>query len=398
MFNKAIVLKLFEAFSIQRWNDLIRPFDMVEMDKTAEKMFLAYIIGKYEEKSGKVIDWNKIIDNAFFELLRKIALSDIKAPVQRIIRSEYPEEYQKLNLWVFKKYETLFSGTPLLDDFFAYLNEKSDYNDISLRVLRAAHKYSTIREFEMLKMVNEPFRLSKIAPVLEQDIEDFTDLRGMQLLITKRKPYALITEIEKLRFQIRWNQTPRVPETSVLGHSYFVAALTLLMSKTLGRSRHRTYNNFFGALFHDLPEAVTRDIISPVKQATEHLPDIVKDIEDKIVSEELVPLMDAFYRDEVLYYIQDEFENRILKGGKTCIVDYADLESKYAEPKYKAIDGALIRTADQIAAFVEADSSIEYGIKSDHLLEGRNKILQRYPKGTGVNGLAVDLFFNAYRN
>lgn len=53
LFSKEIVFKLFEAFSIQRWNDLVRPFDLVEMDKTAEKMFLSFIIGKYEEKKRK---------------------------------------------------------------------------------------------------------------------------------------------------------------------------------------------------------------------------------------------------------------------------------------------------------------------------------------------------------
>jgi len=54
IFTTKTVLKLFEAFSIQRWNDLIRPFEIVEMDKTAEKTFLAYIIGKYEEKKAVI--------------------------------------------------------------------------------------------------------------------------------------------------------------------------------------------------------------------------------------------------------------------------------------------------------------------------------------------------------
>ena len=46
--NRNLALKIFEGFSIVRWNDLVRPFDIVEMDKDAEKMFSAYIIGKYE--------------------------------------------------------------------------------------------------------------------------------------------------------------------------------------------------------------------------------------------------------------------------------------------------------------------------------------------------------------
>ena len=59
--NKQLTLKIFEGFSIQRWNDLIRPFDLVEMDKAAEKMVLAYIIGKYEENRKKYVDWKWMI-------------------------------------------------------------------------------------------------------------------------------------------------------------------------------------------------------------------------------------------------------------------------------------------------------------------------------------------------
>ena len=55
-----LILKMFEAFSIERWNDLIRPFDLVEMDKTAEKMVSAYIIGKYEESQRKTPDIKSI--------------------------------------------------------------------------------------------------------------------------------------------------------------------------------------------------------------------------------------------------------------------------------------------------------------------------------------------------
>lgn len=397
MFNNAMVLKLFEAFSIQRWNDLIRPFDIVEMDKTAEKMFLSFIIGKYEEKSGCTVDWLKIINNSFFELLRRIALCDMKSPVRRIIRSNYPEEYQKLNQWVFDRYKYIIFDEQCLEEFKAYLFEPFESKDLSMRILRAAHKYSTIREVEMIRMVNEPFRLTEIDAGLQADIVDFMDLTGVKLLATKQQPYRFITEIERLRFQTRWNQTPRVPATNVLGHSYFVAALTFLMSRTLTFAPHRIYNNFFAALFHDLPEAVTRDIISPVKQATDHLPEVVKDIEDTIVTQELLPLMDESYRSEVVYFIQDEFKNRVQIDGKTCCVDADALNTRYAEPAFHAVDGELIRAADHIAAFMEADSSIRFGIRSEQLEEGRASTLRRYGKGMVINGLSLDTFFDAYR-
>ncbi|UTC51864.1 HD family hydrolase [Treponema sp. OMZ 855] len=397
MFSKEIVCKLFEAFSIQRWNDLVRPFDIVEMDKTAEKMFLSFIIGKYEEKNGRTVNWLTIINHSFFELLRRIALCDMKSPVQRIIRSEYPEEYKKLNRWVLDKYKTIITDPLFLDEFAAYLFDPVDPTDISFRVLRAAHKYSAMRELDMIRMVNEPFRLTEIDKCLETDIADFMDLKGVQLLTTRQQPYYFITEIEKLRFQTRWNQTPRVPATTVLGHSYFVAALVFLMSRTLKLAPHRLSMNFFAALFHDLPEAVTRDIISPVKQATDRLPEVVKHIEDEIVAKELLPLMDDFYREEVLYFIQDEFENRITLNGEIRCVTSEELNTTYAAPEFCGIDGKLIRAADHIAAFVEADSSINFGIRSEQLEEGRANILHHYGKNTVINGFSLESFFASYR-
>lgn len=115
MLTKSLVLKIFEGFSIERWNDLVRPFDMIEMDKAAEKMMVAYIIGKFEEERGQSLDWDWMIHASFFELLRKIALCDIKSPVQRMIRRDYPAEYRKLNQWVVQQYRELLPQKGLLE-------------------------------------------------------------------------------------------------------------------------------------------------------------------------------------------------------------------------------------------------------------------------------------------
>ena len=114
MLGKNFVLTLFDAFSIERWNDLVRPFKPMEMDKASEKMFLAFIIGKYEQKCGKKINWNKIINYSVFALLQKIALSDIKAPIQYLIRTSYPEEYKKINEWIFEKYKKIIDNKKFL--------------------------------------------------------------------------------------------------------------------------------------------------------------------------------------------------------------------------------------------------------------------------------------------
>ncbi len=397
MFDRNFVLKIFEGFSIERWNDLVRPFEIIEMDKSAEKTVLAYIIGKMEERRGYAVDWDRIIYGSFFDLLKKIALCDIKAPVQRMIRQDHPEEFAKLNRWVVDQYRSVIGESSLLEEFDEYVCRPQDETDTTWRVLRAAHKYSTMRELEMIRMVNEPFRIVAIERAINKDIEGFLDLRGLQLLMAKQQPWDFLVEIERLRFQTRWNQTPRVPRTSVLGHSYFVAVLTLLMGRDLGLCPERRYNDFFSALFHDLPEAVTRDIISPVKQATDHLPFIVKGIEDRIVEKELLPLMDPSFREELVYFTTSEFENRVRDaGGTTVEVGFEDLRDLYNEGKYRPVDGKLVRAADHIAAFVEAWSSINYGISSNHLKDGKRNILALYPEGKLVNGIDVHGFFREF--
>lgn len=400
--DKDFARKIFEGFSIQRWNDLVRPFDLVEMDKAGEKMIIAYILGKYEENKGNYIDWSWLIYASIFDLLKKIALCDIKAPVQQMLKKEFPQEYLRLNEWVLNQYKSLIKDAELFSKFTIYIGQKAGSFSIpeelekSIHVYSAAHKYSTMRELQMLSVVNEKERLTKIENELKSEIQPFLDLEGLQKLITHQKEFDFLLKIEQLRFQTRWNQTPRVPQTSVLGHCFFVAVMTLLLGRETNTQmcQKRIINNFFCALFHDLPEAVTRDIISPVKQATDDLPNIVKKIEDEIVNKELVPLMESFYVDEVIYYTSDEFTDRIQDSrGFVKEVEWNELNEIYNDSKFNPVDGKLIRICDHLSALLEADISIQHGITSNHLALGRDGILNHYRKGQVVSGIDVHKLF-----
>ena len=398
--KKEFALKLFEAFSIERWNDLARPFALTEMDKQAERTLCAYIIGKYQEARGDVIDWTRIIYASLFDLLLKISLCDIKSPVRRLIKEEHPAEWQKLCQWVFDGYKDLIDDEELLAMFRSYLASDGSWESSTTgRVFRAAHKYATYRELEMISLVNEKQRLKSIREQLEEEIKGFCDLEGLRLLMEAQKPFQLLLKIEQLRFQTRWNQTPRVPKTSVLGHSFFVAVLTLLLCRQAGvaMGQGRLYCDFFCALFHDLPESVTRDIISPVKRATRGMPAIVKEIEDKIVAKELLPYMEDFYKDEVLYFTQNEFENRCVVAAQVRIVSFDELNAHFAQDKFHPTDGKLVRVADHYSALLEASLSIAHGITSDQLEAGKANLQASYPEGCIINGVDAGTLFAMFR-
>ena len=402
MLTQKFALKIFEGFSIQRWTDLIRPFDIVEMDKAGEKMVLAYIIGKCEEQKGVFVDWIWMIYASLFDILKKIALCDIKAPIQQILKKDYASEYLRLNEWILNQYKPLIDDSALFSQFTIYEGQRAGTFDspeksrAAERILSAANKFATMRELQMLSVVNEPERLEKINKELLADLQGYLDLTGLQLLMTRQKSYDFIMKIEQLRFQTRWNQTPRVPKTSVLGHCFFVAVITLLLCRQSGQKmcEKRLINNYFSALFHDLPEAVTRDIISPVKQATDELPSIVKRIEDEIVNKELVPLMEPYFSDELMYFTSDEFSNRIKdKKGNAEVVSWEDLNGKYNQDDFSPVDGRTVRIADHLSALLEADSSIKHGITSSHLEYGRNSMISHYKPGETINGIDVGKLF-----
>jgi putative hydrolase of HD superfamily len=397
MISRRLVLKLFDGFSIKRWNDRICPIDLTEIDKQSYKSILTYFFGKMEEKKGNYIDWEYLVYGNLFAYLKNIVLSDIKSSVIGRIKNSYNKEYTELNMWVINQYKNLINDM-ILENFSKFLTN-NDENNLSLKVLRAAHKYSTLREFEIIKSSNlfSP-DMDRIKIELDKDIKKYNDLKAIKELNKKESFYEVICTIEKLRFQTRWSQTQRIPKTSVLGHSFFVAVLTIFLTEELKPCSKRMVNNFFAGLYHDLPEAVTRDIVSPVKKATESFPKIVSEIENEICKRELYPNIPSYILDDLKYLSGkkgnlDEFSNRYIENNTVKEIKKDNLIEKYNFDEFSLIDGKIIKLADHIAAFVEADQSIKYGISSVYLQEGKFNIKCLYHNKKDVNGVNIKDFF-----
>ena len=70
-----------------------------------------------------------------------------------------------------------------------------------------------------------------------------------------------------------------MPATFVMGHMLVVAIMSYFMTLELENPcKSRLVNNFFAGLFHDIPEALTRDIVSPVKKSVEGLGSIISEL------------------------------------------------------------------------------------------------------------------------
>lgn len=388
MLTKNFIEFLYEAAHIQRWNDHIRPGGFTELDKQAHKMMILYVLARHEEDDhGAKLNWRVLIEGGIFEFLHRNVLTDIKPPVFHELMRVHGD---KLNKWVF---DELKRRIPDIDAGFMqkmgqYFGDVSYYSR-EKKLLRAAHYLATQWEFEKIYHFNQGiYGIEETKQAIESEVEDHFDLAGVQKLALKGKSSKFIDLVGQLRFQKRWAQSPRVPETSVMGHVLLVAIMAYFCAVQLKASDERIVGDFLCGLFHDLPEVLTRDIISPVKRSVEGLDELIKKIEERQIAEKILPLLPYSWHKDIIYYTQNEFADKVIIDGREVITTAEKINQEYNEDGcgYHPIDGSMLKGCDNLAAFVEAWLSRRYGITSKHLEEAEQAIREQYA-GRIVGGI-----------
>lgn len=366
---------------MHRWNDKIRPVELRELDKQAHKMVIAYFLGKFEE-GREGFDWIRIIEGGIFEFLQRMVLTDLKPQIFYKIKED-GEKYKRLNEWVYGELESVISplGEGFCNKFRSYFEKSSD--NINRRVLSASHFYATKWEFDIIERANPGgYEIGEIKRNLQSEQEKYYDLRGIQQLALYEKYRNFVDLCGQLRFQIRWSHIHRLPKTSVLGHMLIVAVLSYLFSLEINACRRRCINNYFNGLFHDLPEVLTRDIISPVKRSVEGLSELIKDYEREQMEKEIYGLLPEDCHAEMRMFTENEFTSAVTVNGKTVETGSDEISSSYNKDEYNPRDGEIIEAADHLAAFIEAYMAIENGMKARELVDAKNTLYNRYSQKT----------------
>lgn len=348
-------------------------------------MVIIYIIAKIQEEEED-IDWVKLIEKFSFELFYRLELTDLKP---QVFHAMVKDKKKELDEYV------LDDLTPILSNFNENFLKKfeeylcSDKNSIEDKIINAAHYLATDWEFKIIYHSNSfIYGIDKTKNTIERRVEKHFDLEGVKKLLLCKNYYGFIDLCGQLRFQKRWSQTPRVPETSVLGHMLMVAIITyfLTINYKENPSNKRIYNNFFGGLFHDLPEVLTKDIISPIKRSIEGLEDLIGNYEDESMKNDIKPLIPKWFK-ELSYLTKNEFDNKIFKDGKVESISYEDMD-KYNTDEFCPVDGEIIKFADKLAALTESSVSIRYGLESEELRSGYKNLKEEL---SSMNRFKIDL-------
>jgi putative hydrolases of HD superfamily len=402
--RKGLLQLIFSGSFMKRWNDKLRPVELLEVDKQAHKMITAYALfilnskGMSAEKKQQLAD--DIILGGIFEYLYRLVITDIKPPVFYRIKSN-PDHYKQLTKWVLEQLEPRIQ--PLGKEFWnrlrAYL-AKPDDNSLARRILNGAHIFASSWEFGLIKGINPgDVELGEIEENFQVLLREYADLNGMEGLIkgSKHGLGGFLNLCGRLRFQKRWSQTPRIPETSVLGHMFIVACYAYFFSLSVRACPLRSQNNFFAGLLHDLPELLTRDIISPVKQSVQRIGDLIKEYENQELELRVFTLLkDPVYHElarRLRYFLggdgATEFDSTIIKDNKITKVTWDELQNLYNEDRFDPKDGYLLKVCDNLAAFIEAYTATRNGITNEQLQHAQWKIRNLYQKQPFLEGVHI---------
>ena len=372
--NARILYLFFDSANMHRWNDHLRPVDLTEMDKQAHKAAISWLLGKYEEKAGNKIDWRMLIEHQMFSFIQRSVLTDLKPQVFHKISQDKREE---VNEFVISEFDRLIpeSDAQFRDRFIQYLT--SDSRSREDDIIRAAHYLATRWEFNLIYDSNRSlYGIDITRQEINEQIDQHKDLVGISEIATDRSnAFNFVDLIGQLRFQQRWARTPRIPKTTVLGHSLLVANAMFLHDLDMCVSDRQIYNDYYTGLFHDLPEVLTKDVITPIKVNVSGLATLLEEYEHDLVVEKILPLIDPEWHDEFKFMVLDPFK---------------DID----DDKFGIRDGYDLKTCDNLAAYMEAHISICYGVSCNTLRDGerdiRAKLMVR-KKGLDASKIISDL-------
>lgn len=312
--------------------------------------------------------WRYMLRVLLFDCLHRAYLTDLHPRI--LYRLDVEREWMdELRMRAMEEFaDSLQSINADLDQAWRrYSRGESSAGELAIvELTRAAHFLATAWEVQhILAPVNvtDP----ELAAAVEEQALRLQELQmrmpaaaRLQLGAYKR----VLDAIGRLRFQKRWGREFRLPETTVLGHSLLVALVVLLLAEALRVLPKSERLTVLTALFHDLPEALVRDIPRPLRRKIE---DVVRTVEAEEMNLLLRGLDWEVERELHLFSgtlteeagEAQEFDDvRVGEDGRVTRVKGGS--RKEQDVRW----GCLVKWADDFCAWLEAVWTIERGVRS----------------------------------
>lgn len=296
-------------FCLNRWNVDPRVETWTEAENVALCCHVVYAAGKSIGLGDNVL--HHAIKRTLFKSNYKYILSDISVAVRELIDENDARAWEKIRADVDLRINRLFPPS-VASDLYGYFSLAGDYGvpgdtrELTENLVMFAKIRAALSECEInAEVFPRSYRqhVGNLQAKLDSVLTNGA-LSSLQAGKAEREGVEhYLAVIRNLKHVRRWNRLNRFIESSVLAHTFIVAFLAVLFSQmeaaNLGeRTNYFQYQAMLLALFHDVPEVLTGDIISPVKELIEeHSAGLMAEMEKQATEKMLDGLPDQIKTD-----------------------------------------------------------------------------------------------------
>ncbi len=329
MVGNILRLMLTRGLSIIRWNNFPRVVDIKQMDNVGATLHTALFLAYLEEKqTKKKIDTLYLMKKIIFTSFADLILSDINSGTKTYIKKLDTKIFEELYLKAYEYFLDSEASSILKEDFKASMSEKNKKLEDS--IFLAAKKYVWYIEASTNGRV-----FSEIYEVPLDDIKKdlvlfSSQLRSIKELLDTPDYEKYLGHIYRLSFSMRWNQYQRSTPISVMSHKVIVAYASYVIGM-VGNENGEENNikeMLYRAIYHDVPEVITGDIITPTKKAIPGFIELLEEVEWAMMDDYLFWYIPEDYKNYLTSYILHPFDGELGKKVK-----YADIFSALIEAK-----------------------------------------------------------------
>lgn len=356
-------LMLTRWLSMKRWNNFPRIEEVSHLDNIWFVIHVALFLAYLEEKNGHKVDREFLIKRIIFSSLSSLIISDINSGTRDYIRQVDKDIFREIkNKW-FSFILSKEAPENIKKDIANILDNTT--NTLELLIIKASKKYAGFSECKINeKVFSEMYEvpLKQIKTALD---ENRNKLKSLDLLLSNENYIKYLAHIRRLNHSMRWNQEIRIFPVSVMSH----LVITTFISYIIWSIENGFWNNInieqlmLRSIYHDIPEVITWDIITPTKKAIPWFSEVLEQVEVNMMNDYIFSYVDSDYKQEVYSYMLNPFDWELWIIAKQADVFSALFEAKveinYGWKNYSDIYRNIKKRVNQFSTM-----SVDYILKN----------------------------------
>ena len=314
--------------TIKRWNNFPRIEDVTPLDNTGFVIHTALFLAHLEEKEWNKVDKEFIIKKIIFELFNSLVLADINSWTRDYISKIDSTIIGKLE----KKVQEFLFSFEWWDFIKEDMNNISKDNSKTLenKIISVSKKFAWLQEASVNSRVfldTYDVPLNQIKKFLEKESKELKSLNSL-LDSSNYKKYLL--HIRRLSHSMRWAGKQRNYPISVMSHLVIITFISYILWNIENQNGNKTdiLDMMLRSIYHDIPEFITWDIITPTKKAIPWFTDILEKVEHKMMDDYFFIYISPGYKNEISSYMLDPFSWKNWELAKQADILSALLESR----------------------------------------------------------------------